>query len=268
MRTFLLAVAFCITSLPVWADARVTVLMDALRLPQLIAALRDEGLADAQELNADMLGGQGGAFWDQQISRLYDPVAIREAFFTALDEGLDDAALERALAFFDSERGQRVTEFEIAARRAMMDPDIEEAAAAAFDALPDGDAQAARVVDFITTNDLLELNVALTMSTSYQFSRGLADGDLLEMSDAQIVAQVWASEDELRANAQTWLNGYVLLSQQPVGADDLDAYLAFVRSPAGRALNAALFAGYEATFTGIAYGLGRAVAMNAAVDDI
>ncbi|GFE48327.1 hypothetical protein So717_00800 [Roseobacter cerasinus] len=268
MRAVLLAAALCVTALPAWADARVTVLMDALRLPQLIETLREEGLADAQELNADMLGGQGGAFWDQQIARLYDPVAIREAFFTALDGGLDDAALERALAFFDSERGQRVTEFEIAARRAMMDPDIEEAAAAAFAALPADDAQVAQVVDFITTNDLLELNVALTMSTSYQFSRGLADGDLLEMSDEQILAQVWASEDALRADAETWLNGYVLLSQQPLGTDDIDAYLAFAKSPAGRALNAALFAGYEATFTSIAYGLGRAVAMNAVVDDI
>ncbi len=268
MRLLGLAIVFCVTALPAWSDARVTVLMDALRLPQLVEALRAEGISDADDLNADMLRGQGGAFWQQQVSRLYDTGAMKDTFHRALEEGLDDAALDVAVQFFDSTRGQRITELEIAARGAMADEAVEEAAAAAFAALPEGDDHARLVSEFITLNDLLELNVALTMSSSYQFSRGLADGGLLEMSEEQILSEVWESEEGLRSDAEVWLRGYFFLAQQPLDLADLEAYVAFAESSAGADLNAALFAGYEAIFTDIAYGLGRAVAMNAAGNDI
>ncbi|MGZ2257988.1 DUF2059 domain-containing protein [Roseobacter sp. A03A-229] len=268
MRSAVISVLFCVIALPAWADARVTVLMDALRLPQLVQALRQEGMSDAEDLNADMLSGQGGAFWQQQVSSLYETRPMEDAFFHALKEGLDDAALDVALQFFDSARGQRITELEIAARDAMADVAMEEAAAAAFDTLPEDDRHAGLVSEFIALNDLLELNVALTMSSSYQFSRGLADGGMLEMSDEQILAQVWESEEGLRSDAEVWLRGYFFLAQQPLDLADLEAYVAFADSPAGADLNAALFAGYEAIFTDIAYGLGRAVAMNAAGNDI
>ncbi|MCV3272096.1 DUF2059 domain-containing protein [Roseobacter sinensis] len=268
MRGAVLAALFCVIAVPVWADARVTVLMDALRLPQLVQSLRAEGMADADDLNADMLNGQGGAFWSQQVSRLYDTGPMEDTFYRALADGLDDTALDVALQFFDSARGQRITELEIAARDAMREPSVEETAAAAYDALAADNPYAELVSRFIALNDLLELNVALTMSSSYQFSRGLADGGLLEMTDDQILAQVWESEQGLREDAETWLRGYFYLAQQPLDIADLEAYVAFADSPAGADLNAALFAGYEAIFTDIAYGLGRAVAMNAAGNDI
>lgn len=268
MRAVFVSLLFCVNALPALADARVTVLMDALRLPQLVQALRAEGLADAEDLNTDMLNGQGSAFWQHQVSALYETGPMEDAFFHALKSGLDDAALDVAVQFFDSARGARITELEIAAREAMADQTVEQRAAEAFAALPEGDDHGRLVSEFIAVNDLLELNVALTMSSSYQFSRGLVDGGMLEMTDEQILAQVWASEDGLRAQSQTWLQGYVFLAQKPLARADLEAYVAFADSPAGADLNAALFAGYEAIFTDIAYGLGRAVAMNAAGNDI
>ncbi|WP_299961747.1 DUF2059 domain-containing protein [uncultured Roseobacter sp.] len=268
MRAVFALCLWSLTAAPVWANAQVTVLMEALRLPELLAALRDEGLRDAEDLNRDMLRGQGGAFWQEQISTLYQTQAMDAAFYQALTEGMDDDDLAAAVAFFDSDRGQRITGLEIAARQAMADPAVEEAAAAAFAALPEGDALGAVVAGFAEVNDLLELNVALTMSTSYRFSKGLADGDLLEIDDAAILAQVWESEDALRASAETWLTGYLMLAQQPLPLADAEAYLAFARSDAGQALNAALFQGYETVFRDIAYGLGRAVALNATTDDI
>lgn len=268
MRAVALAFAFCLTAIPLWADARVTVLIDALRIPELVEALRTEGLSDAQALNDDMLNGQGRAFWQGQVSQLYAPTAIEDSFFQALNTGMDTEALDAAVQFFDSERGQRITEMEIAARKAMMDPSVEETAAHAFANRPEDDPHRRLLTDFITANDFLDLNVALTMSASYQFSRGLADGGLLQMSEDQILAQVWETEQTLRTEAQSWLNGYFLLAQQPLEISDLEAYVAFSRSPAGKQMNAALFKGYEGVFTDIAYGLGRAVALNAAGNDI
>lgn len=268
MRALVVAAALSLTALPAWADARVTVLMDALHLPDLVLALREEGLGDAQALNVDMLNGQGGAFWQEQVSQLYATSPMEDAFYRALDAGMDAEALDMAVGFFDSERGQRITDMEIAARIAMRDPAVEETAVAAFAELPADDPHAGLIEVFLTVNDLLELNVALTMSASYQFSRGLSDGGLLQMSDDQILAQVWASEEALREESKSWLFGYFLLAQKPLVPADLEAYVAFAQTPAGIALNAALFAGYEAVFSDIAYGLGRAVALNAAGNDI
>lgn len=268
MRAAALACAFCLTAMPLWADARVTVLMDALRVPELVAALRTEGLSDAQGLNDDMLNGQGGALWQEQVSQLYAPTPIEDSFYHALKTGMDPEALDLAVQFFDSLQGQRITELEIAARRAMMDPAVEETAVHAFASLPEDDMHRRLLTEFIAANDFLELNVALTMSASFQFSRGLVDGRLLQMSEDQILAQVWETEQTLRTEAQSWLHGYFLLAQQPLEISDLEAYVAFSRSPAGKQLNAALFKGYEGIFTDIAYGLGRAVALNAAGNDI
>lgn len=268
MRRLAYACALIVTANPLWADARVTVLMDAMRIPELVGTLRTEGLGDAEGLNADMLNGQGGAFWQEQVSQLYETGPMEDAFFRALLDGMDDQALDVAVQFFDSARGQRITELEIAARSAMMDEAVENTAAEAFENLAEDDPHGTLVTDFVAANDLLDLNVALTMSTSYQFTRGLVDGDMLQMSDDQIVAQVWGREGELRLDAERWLYGYFLLAQQPLPLEDLEAYVAFARSPTGEALNAALFKGYESVFTDIAYGLGRAVALNAAGNDI
>ena len=268
MRAAALAAVFCLIALPGWADARVSVLMDALRIPELVSALRAEGLSDAQSLNETMLNGQGGAFWQGQVSQLYAAGPIEDGFFNALKHGMDDAALDAAVAFFDSVPGQEIVKLEIAARGAMMETGVEEAAAEAYAALPQDDEYARQIAAFVAANDLLELNVALTMSASYQFSRGLADGGLLDMNEEQILAQVWASEPSLRQEAESWLFGYFFLAQQSLPIEDLQAYVAFAESAAGAELNVALFAGYEAVFTDIAYGLGRAVALNAAGNDI
>ncbi|MBW4708261.1 DUF2059 domain-containing protein [Roseobacter sp. YSTF-M11] len=269
MRVLALVIVLCGAAMPAWADARITVLMDAMRIPELTDVIRLEGLQDAEGLNADMLAGQGGALWHNQVERLYDPSRMQDLLYLALQQGLDDAALDGCVAFFDTQRGQTITELEIAARKAMLDEAVQDAAAETYRELSkDKDPHAGLVAAFVEANDLLELNVAITMSSSFQFYQGLADGRLLEMSESDILKDVWASENRLREESKDWINGYFLLAYQPLDLPDLEAYLAFSRSPAGVALNAALFAGYEDVFREVAYGLGRAVALNASGNDI
>ncbi|MFK7882293.1 hypothetical protein [Roseobacter sp.] len=269
MRAYILACAVFLSASPAWADARVTVLMDALRVPDLVASIRQEGLADARHLNEDILSGQGGAFWQGQVDGLYNTSAMQDVLYVALLNGLEATDLDEALLFFDSHQGQRIVELEVAARKAMIDASVQDIASEAYNKLAaHDDPHAVLVAQFIEANDLLELNVAVTLSTSYQFQRGLSDGGLVKRSDNNILADVWASEAEVRAAAQDWLFGYFLLAYQPLEISDLEALLAFFQRPAGKALNAAFFAGSEQMFTDIAYGLGRAVALNAVGDDI
>ena len=66
MRAFVLAAGLWMLALPLWADARSTVLVDVLRLGELAEILQREGLENAETLDRDMLGGQGGAGWRQK----------------------------------------------------------------------------------------------------------------------------------------------------------------------------------------------------------
>ena len=75
-------------------------------------------------------------------------------------------------------------------------------------------------------------------------------------------------EPEIRAETEGWLFAYLHLAYGPLPVDDLETYLAFSRTDAGKALNAALFDGYEAMYRDISYALGRAVALSAQGNDI
>ena len=76
MRAFVLAAGLWMLALPLWADARSTVLVDVLRLGELAEILQREGLENAETLDRDMLGGQGGAGWALQVRAIYNPERI------------------------------------------------------------------------------------------------------------------------------------------------------------------------------------------------
>ena len=54
MRAFVLAAGLWMLALPLWADARSTVLVDVLRLGELAEILQREGLENAETLDRDM----------------------------------------------------------------------------------------------------------------------------------------------------------------------------------------------------------------------
>ena len=51
---------------------------------------------------------------------------------------------------------------------------------------------------------------------------------------------------------------YLGLAYQPLSEADLDAYIAFMESPAGKRLNAAMFVAFDQVFRKVSYNLGRA----------
>ncbi|MGB7243846.1 MAG: hypothetical protein WBC93_17385 [Sulfitobacter sp.] len=254
---------------PVWADARVTVLMDALRMTEVTEILRSEGLAYAASLNADMMDGQGGAFWQNQVDRIYDPQVMQEVMRAAIEDGMETAEIEASAAFFGSDHGSNIIALENQARVAMADPDIEEAARAHYELKSETpDADLALIRRFSDVNDLLDRNVSGAMTTNFQFYRGLSDGKYITMSEAEMLADVWAQEPEIREDSEGWLFGFMLLAYQPLPPGDMEAYIAYSKSEAGQALNAALFAGFDVIYSDISYALGRAVALNAAGSDL
>lgn len=269
MRTFVLALAFAITAAPVWANARITLLMDALRIEEVVEILRIEGFAHSEILNADMLDGRGGAFWDAQIRQIYDAEILFERIRQALTDGLETSEIDALLTFYGSPEGQQIVSLENAARRAMAHPAVEQSARDAFTALEGStDAHLERVQAFIAGNDLLARNLSGTMSAHVQFYKGLSDGRYLIQSEGEILAEVWSQQEDIRTATMDWVNGFILMAYQPLDLAVLDAHVAFSMTPAGQALNSALFDGFESANLEISYALGRAVALNARGDEI
>ncbi|XDB00042.1 hypothetical protein AB1M95_09120 [Sulfitobacter sp. LCG007] len=269
MRAIVIALCLALTGTAALADARLTVLMDLLKISETARIVRDEGLAEAARLETEYLDGRGGEFWAGQVDRLFAAEAIVETVRAALEDGLDVREGEAVAAFFASERGERIVTLENAARIAMNDPAIEAAMAGEVATLKtDPDRLFVQVERMIAAGDLTERNVAATLGASYQFMSGLAEGGLLEMDEDAIARQVWDDEARVRAAARDWLHCYLTLAYTTLSPEEVDAYVDFAESDAGRALNAALFQGYGKVYADTSYGLGRLIALGASASDL
>ncbi|MDK3072698.1 DUF2059 domain-containing protein [Sedimentitalea sp. JM2-8] len=240
-----------------------------LKLDDVISVMHDEGLRYAKDLEDDMLDGQGGQFFHDEVDRIYDPDRMVVFVENALAEGLSDAQRRDAIAFFGTDLGQRILSLENAARVAMSDPAVEEIARAAHDDILDtGDRRLGAVTRFVEVNDLVDRNVASALGSNFRFFRGLADGRGARTSDREILADVWAQEAELRDDTESWLFAFLLMAYRPLSDTELDAYVTYSETDGGQALNAAIFAGFDAMYLSISEDLGRAAARAMAGSDI
>jgi hypothetical protein len=256
-------------ALPAWADARLTVLVDVLKLREAAHILREEGLVYAGDLDAEMLNGQGGAGWQVQVEAIYSADRMVDSVRTALDAELEGDALETAITFFASDLGQKIVTLENSARQAMGEADVEEAARARYAELADGDdARLAQLKTFVASGDMLNRNVTAALNSNYQFMRGLADGDVVEMSDEEILNDVAGDMEEITEDTTAWLYGFFLLAYHPLSDAELDRYIAFSKTKSGEALNRALFDGFGVAYDDISYALGRAVALNMTAQEL
>ena len=269
MRAFLLGPLLACLAWPAFADARMTVLVDVLKLQEAAVILRDEGLAYADELNADMLGGQGGAGWQVQVSAIYDPARLVEEVRQALEAELDSGAVEASIAFFSTPLGSRIVTLENAARRAMAAQEVEEAARGRY--LDLSEAPTARLTSLMTLaqdNDMIGRNVTSAMNANFQFMRGLADGKVIESTEEEMLSDIAGDMGEITEDTTSWLYGFFLLAYDPISQAELDTYIAFSGSPDGQALNRALFVGFGKAYEDISYALGRAVALNMQAEEL
>ncbi len=259
----------------VWAEAsvpvqstgdatRVVALSDLLKIDQVISVMRDEGIAYGTEMEAEMFPGQGGAGWKATVAVIYDAPTMKARFDAAFVEALAGSPQVDAIAaFFASDLGQRALVLEIEARRALLDPAAEVAAKAAFAQMQaSGDDRVAALEGFVAANDLIEANVMGGLNSNLAFYRGLAEVGALQdaMPEDQMLADVWAQEPAIRDETTDWLFPYLALAYKPLSDADLAAYQAFSETPAGQAINHALFAAFDAVFGTVSRDLGRAAA--------
>lgn len=250
-------------------------ILDLLGLPETVSVMRKEGLGYGSELGQDMLSLGANAGWAAAVERIYDTdrmeETVRQGFAAAwAEEGGDLAPL---ISYFSGEEGQRVVGLEISARDTMSDNEIEEAARAAWleaaqDAEDTPNPRLDLIGTFIERNDLIEANVVGAMNSSFQFYLGLVDGGAFEMSEDDILREVWSTEADSREDTREWLNAYLLMAYRPLEVETLQSYVDVVASDNGRALNRALFAGFDQMYSDISYALGRALADQMTAQDL
>lgn len=274
IRGFLGAVAITgVSVLPVFAQESdgADAVWEALHQHEAVSVMREEGLQYGAEIGESMFPDRIGASWEDIVGRIYDAdrmESVARAAFTEALEGEDTAAI---LAFFSTEPGKNFVQLEIDARRAMLDEQIDQAAKdSAAAAQLDGDPRYDLIEKFVTANDLIEMNVMGGMNSNLAFYQGLASGGAFGSgSDSgQIMADVWSQEPEIRASTTEWVYAFLMLSYKPMSDADVEAYIAFSQTDAGRAANRALFAAYDDLFVDISRALGTAAAQEMSGADL
>lgn len=237
-----------------------------LRLGELMPVLRDEARREAEQMEEDGLAGPDGLDWADVVAVIHDPTRLEAIFLEALSEPAaraEPAVLDAALAFFETGPGARLVLLETEARRAMLDPDLEDAARDAF-ARADraGNARVDLIRRLIDEGDLLAPNVATGMNASVAFSEGFAEGGGFAMapSPEEMLAEAWGQQDEIEFEANAWMEAFLFLAYAPASDAEIEAYIAFAASPGGRLLADLLFIGFDRLFVQTSREMGWAAA--------
>jgi len=243
-----------------WAD-QIDDLFAALQGPASVSILRDEGMANAAEMEQWMLGRPTSARWARGLESVYDvtrmETRMRAGFRTAL-EGVDIAPL---LAFYRGPIGSRMVALELSARQAFLLSEVEEDARATW-RQGDGGPHATAIDDFIRQNDLIERNVTGALNSNHAFLVALAQGapDLETRTEPEILRDIWDEADGIRADTDEWMHAFLTMAWAPLSPQDVAAVMTLSNTPEGQALNHALFAGFDVMFEEVSHLTGLAIA--------
>lgn len=246
-------------------------LLEALGMNALYPVLREEGLSYAEGLREDMFPGRSPDIWAASVDAIYDTYRMARLMEAEMEARMPPEHVAPVLEFFQSDLGERIVLLEITAREAMLDEDVDNASRAALEEMrAESDPRLALIEEFVDANELVEMNVAGALNSNLAFFRGLADGGAFQgtMSEEEMLAEVWSQEPEVRAETADWVFAYLALAYEPLEDEELAAYTEMSRSPAGAALNTALFGAFDALFATISEELGHAAARLMAGQDI
>lgn len=264
---FALPVALlCLAAGPVLAESHAPTAADlyaTMRLGEIIAVMREEGLASGGEIAADLFDGATPAEWTGLIDAIYDTDRMEAEVGAALASGLAGRDIAPMIAFFDAEPGQTFLALEISARRALLDDAVEQAAKeAAAVAIADQTDRFRLIERYVLANDLIESNVVSAMNSNIAYFLGMMQGGAMptDLSEEQILSNVWGQEPEIRADTTEWVYSFLLMAYDPVPDADIEAYVAFSETEAGQALNSAMFAAFDGMFGNISHALGEVTA--------
>ncbi len=244
-------------------------LLEALRLEETIAVMQEEGAAYGEDLAIQLIPDVNRNSWSRTIGQIYEADRMRALVAAGVGAEIAPDDITSILEYLSRDDVREIISLEISARRAFLDPDLEGQAKALFAEMSEQGTHLLQQVDtMIRDSDLVEANVAGALNADLMFYRGLVDGGAFRMSEAEILAQARGNEAAVRASSREWLEAFLMTAYQPLEREVLEDYVAFWRSPDGRLLTRALFAGFDQMYEDISYLLGRAVAREMTSEDL
>lgn len=246
MKTLLIA----LVSWTFWLTAaladqqRVAGLFDALNMADIISIMHDEGKRDAADTIEIYTGQMVDDGLNARIDAIFDTAEMQIVLINKTSEKMSDAHIAEATEFLNSDVGARANTLETTARRAISDDAIEEYALSQFNDASDL-GRYTQFRDIIVALDLIDQNTYGAMGAQYVFMMELGKTNQMALTDADINELLRAGEAELRDGIRAWLYGFFNMAYAPLSDEDLATYIQFQQSEAGKALNSALFAGFN-----------------------
>ncbi|MEM1102024.1 MAG: hypothetical protein AAGH73_10925 [Pseudomonadota bacterium] len=253
--------AAALSALPAMASAdEVDRLLDALQIGEVVQILVEEGSATALALEDSMFPGRGGEAWASEVRRIYEWETREAALDGEMRRRLEGRDLAPLLDFLEGDVGQRIMALEVSARRAFIEPEMEEIALELFEDAEDTQPVLhAQVMEFTEVNDLVGQNVEGAFESNAAFALGVhTAGGFDGVSLNALIAQLWAGDEAVEADVSSWLYAYLMTAYRPLPEEDLAAYIALSRTPDGQMLNSVIMASFNALFSDISYDLGSA----------
>lgn len=260
-----------LTTPPAFQPVTAARIDSALQLRELAEVLAAEIAASGDPTGAGQ-GPRTGAdvTWQQIAARIAPAARIATSLRTGMAAELDGidapgdlAALAEALGFWESPLGRNAMALEFSARRALADPGAEAAARADFtEAAARGTPRVAQVRRLIAAADLIEPAVASSLNISFATLAGIRDSGMIGTpTDAELAADVWQQEPEIRADQAGWIEALLFMATGPLTDAEVERLIVAASQPGARRLNHIMDAAATATFTEIARELGRAAVL-------
>lgn len=238
-------------------------LFEALKLPEILNVMREEGIAYGAKIGDDLFPGAIDPDWSAQVELIYDTERMQAQSLAAFIAELSGADIAPMLAFFTTEPGLSFAALELSARRALLDDAVDAASKeVAAEAMVGNTPRYQLVARFVEANDLIETNVVGALNSNYAFYQGLMQGGAVQqgLTDDELLATVWDQEAEIRQTTTEWVISFLIMAYQPLSDEDIEAYIAFSETPVGKDLNRAVFDAFDGMFTDISRSLGVASA--------
>ncbi len=232
------------------ADADLQAINALTHLPETLDLIRQEGIQQGKDLGSDLFGDSEDPNWLSALDRVYDTGQMTGLYNAALRQVLaqDPSLSNNIRPFLDSDLGQRVITLELEARRTTMDKVAMQAAREVFVELEKTDKfRRAQIERLVVAGDLIEANVMAGLNGNLTFYKAMAAVGTpgTPNDEAELLAQVWSQEADIRASVEEFLYPIMALAYAPLNEDELQSYVDFSESPAGTRFNDALSKAFD-----------------------
>lgn len=236
--------------------------LDLIGIERLVGVMSLEGIADGQGLPEEAFGVLPGDGWGETLAEIYDADTMRAATEAAFMDAFEPRHRDEVEEFVASDAWQNAIDLEVAARMALLDPEVEEMVFdnADRDSIRDG-TRARKIRRLIREAEMLDYNVESNLNSMLAFYLGLGDGGFgLELSEDDLYAMILSEQEGMEQDIQDWLFAVLMMAYDPLSNRHLDQQIAFWQTTEGAAFNAALFRAFDVLFSDLSYELGKAAA--------